>query len=259
MSTIGMIDDPNAVMEGRLPLERKIQENSANSTNSTNSTNITNIIKSRFTTFTRYIGTGIISQLVVSLLFIYFIISGNGLLGLLSCEFQKLIIHNGYFKHLILFLTIYIIVFILATYSNNAILQGKIQFSNITGQYVETFLNKLENKSKRPSALQILLTYLFYTMIIYMIFLATTKCEIEYLIVFFILILIHFGIILIELYNPDNIEGKLETPDTIILYLAFFVLIIGFGMYTFRQMDEHSGEWSYIRFLFGEPKCVEVH
>jgi hypothetical protein len=245
MSTIGMIDDPDAVIEGRIPLRTNIQETNTNNKNNTNNTN--------------NIGTGIISQLVISLLFIYFILSGSGLIGLLSCQFQKLILHNVYFKHFILFLTIYILVFILATYSNNAILQGKIQFSNITGQYSETFSNDLENnKSKRPSALQILLTYLFYTMIIYVIFLATTKCEIEYLVGFFILILIHFGIILIELYNPDNVNGEVKTPDSIIIYLAFFVLIVGTGMYIFRQIDEHSGEWSTLQFIFGEPKCVEI-
>jgi hypothetical protein len=198
------------------------------------------------------LGSGIISQIIIALLFTYFVLSGGGLVGLLSCRFQELILTNSYFKHIILFITIYVTTFILGWYTETAIIQGKVQYSSIIG---ETFTSE---KSK-PSSTRILLTYLFYTTIIYIIFLATTKCEIEYLLIFFVLMLIHLIILLVDLYSPDNTSDRLTSHDSVIMYLAFFVLILGTGMYTFRQIEEHSGEWSTLKFIFGEPKCAIIH
>jgi hypothetical protein len=239
MTTIGMIDDPAAVVEGRLD-------------RTSSSSFIPVSVPVEKTITTTLLGSGIISQIIIALLFTYFVLSGSGLVGLLSCRFQQLVLKNVYFKHIILFITIFVTTFVLGWYTETAIIQGKVQYNRIVGE-------NFENSSKtRPSAGRILLTYLFYTLIIYSIFLATTKCEIEYLLVFFILILIHFVILLMDLYSPDNKTDTLNAHDSPVMYLAFFVLMIGTGMYIFRQMEEHSGEWSTLKFIFGEPTCVEV-
>lgn len=193
---------------------------------------------------------------------------------LMSCDLQKYIRQNNWVKHTMIFLSIYIFTFILDWYSLEQLVVEKYK------DIKQTFKNKT-----------IIDNYLFqsliYTLIIYVIFLLSTKNEGIYLFTFIIgVLLLTFAIIITKSLNakiftvminkgyfitpetksnliskyPDDVEdiNKIAKITNIILGLfliLLIILIIGTYKYYLRQYSDHRKNWSWITFWVGNHIC----
>jgi len=120
-----------------------------------------------------------------------------------------------------------------------------------------------------------------YSILIYIIFVVSTKTEGKYLALFLILsvLLVIIQIILKALYgsyNNLNITDLLKSNDEIkkilnikpidnrimvlkllpFIYLfSMIVLLTGLSKYYTRQRKDHNKDWDIIKFIFGNNKC----
>jgi hypothetical protein len=204
----------------------------------------------------------IINQIFLSIFFLYFVLVSNYSSTLLSCDLQRYINNSIWVKHFMSFISIYIFTFILDWYNTESLVVEKFK-----SNYID---NIIYNKNY-------LIKSLYYTIIIYLIFILSTKSMGKYLFIFlFISILIVINIILIKSIDPeiyDDINKKFKifytksnnnskTANKIILYqninhgLAFFsiiILIIGNYKYYLKKYKQHK-KWSWIKFWFGINK-----
>ena len=143
------------------------------------------------------------SQVTLTLFFLYVVIVSDKFFDIISCRLQKLILSNLFVRHFFIFMNIFLFTFILGWYTEFSIFNAKTSFS-------EEFKNDKIDESTFTinNELKILLNYIFYSACIYLIFLLTTKCELEYLIVFLILIFVSFVIFLLKTYGKNNDEIK---------------------------------------------------
>jgi hypothetical protein len=192
----------------------------------------------------------------------------------MSCDLQKYIRQNNWVKHVMIFLSIYIFTFILDWYSLEQLVVEK--YNDIK----QKFKNKTINDNY-------LFQSLIYTLIIYVIFLLSTKNEGVYLFTFIIGILfLTFAIIITKSLNakiftvminkgffitaetkanliskyPDDIEDINKIANITNLILGLFVilliiLIIGTYKYYLRQYSEHRKKWSWFTFWIGNHIC----
>ena len=165
------------------------------------------------------------SQVILSIFFLYVVIISEQLFSIISCRLQKLIIGNTYFKHLFIFLNIFLFTFILGWYTENSIKAVKDNELNLSNDK-ETFknINEQDIDSKYnffylyKREFFIILKDLYYTAIIYIIFLLTTKCKLSYFGIFISFIIILFLLYIIRIYSDDKTykdTGKFKIVDFI--------------------------------------------
>ena len=155
------------------------------------------------------------SQITLTLFFLYVVIISDKFFDVISCRLQRLITINVFIRHFFIFMNIFLFTFILGWYTEFSIFDAKQSFDENTKRKEEfkgnddnkLILDKLNIKNEGI----IILKYLGYSFLIYVIFLLTTKCELEYLLPFLILILASFIIFIIKTYGKDkkNISSKL--------------------------------------------------
>ena len=155
------------------------------------------------------------SQITLTLFFLYVVIISDKFFDVISCRLQRLITVNVFVRHFFIFMNIFLFTFILGWYTEFSIFDAKQSFDENTKRKEEfkgtddnkLILDKLNIKNEGI----IILKYLGYSFLIYVIFLLTTKCELEYLLPFLILILASFIIFIIKTYGKDkkNISSKL--------------------------------------------------
>ena len=155
------------------------------------------------------------SQITLTLFFLYVVIISDKFFDVISCRLQRLITINVFVRHFFIFMNIFLFTFILGWYTEFSIFDAKQSFDENTKRKEEfkgnddnkLILDKLNIKNEGI----IILKYLGYSFLIYVIFLLTTKCELEYLLPFLILILASFIIFIIKTYGKDkkNISSKL--------------------------------------------------
>lgn len=152
------------------------------------------------------------SQVILSIFFLYVVIISEQLFSIISCKLQKLIIDNIYFKHLFIFLNIFLFTFVLGWYTENSIYAVK---NNNQENKNETFKNINDKNDINGNSTNnfftlyrkeifIVLKDLYYTSIIYIIFLLTTKCKLSYFGIFISLIIILFLLYIIRIYSTDR-------------------------------------------------------
>ena len=114
-----------------------------------------------------------INKIVIGLFFIYIVLFSSDIQLILNCELQKMMKNNIYFRHILVFISIYLFVFVLRWYHIDAIVV-KDEFSNIQlNNRIEYVYSKLKNNSSY------LLESLLLTVIAYLIFLLSTKVDIS--------------------------------------------------------------------------------
>ena len=196
---------------------------------------------------------------------------------IMNCNLQRYINHHNWTKHLMIFMSIYMFTFILDWYSYDSLI-------------VEKFISKeiIKNEEKKKTnKLSYLKKALVFTIIIYLIFILSTKNEGIYLFTF---IITSVFIIIGTIYNKsinDNINSELKKiyfisqkkkknlinkyPNDksevnqiiliqniifILSIIIFGVLIIGSYKYYLKQYKDHKN-WSWIIFWFGHNKqCI---
>jgi len=235
--------------------------------------------------------------------------------GLLSCDLQRFIQNTVFLKHIFMFISLYMFIYILG-YNKIDPLEAylytrtrrfhenfnekKIKVNNEKQPYEKggkTFAKKIVEKTQdniQEVSKYMLLKFFGYSILFYFIFLLTTKCELNYLGVFFILLFISFMLNLYknaylnkfnkiipksnfindtnkiiqnyldnqgDLLNIDKIKKLtlIRNIEVLVNYIAIFVLIIGNAKYFNRQYSEHAKRWNWLTFIFGSAKCDGVN
>lgn len=154
------------------------------------------------------------SQVILSIFFLYVVIVSEKLFSIISCSLQKTVENSRTFKHMFIFLNIFLFTFILGWYTEKSIHSAKISYNddedNTEGFTQKNSNLKLDFYSLYREEFIVLGKYLLYSFIIYLIFLLTTKCEIKFLLVFFILIIILFIFFLLRTYSKNPKYYKFE-------------------------------------------------
>lgn len=212
-----------------------------------------------------------VNQLFLSLFFLYFVLMSGECSEIMNCNLQRYINKNNWTKHLMIFLSIYIFTFILNWYT-------------IESLVVEKFENKNDKNIKRNKNSYLLQSF-YYSIIIYLVFIFSTKNEGKYLFAFLLLsIFIVIGTIYTKSINSNiysefknhfiitnNEKNKIIKKYTknkndvheivrnqnfmSALFIGIsFILLMGSYKYYLRQSKDHSKNWSWLIFWFGYNK-----
>ena len=162
------------------------------------------------------------SQVTLTLFFLYVVIVSDKFFDVISCRLQRLIINSAVVRHFFIFMNIFLFTFILGWYTEFSIFDAKQSFSR-NKQEREEFTNGdgnglVLNKLNIAEEVNTIFRYLGYSVLIYVIFLLTTKCELEYLIVFLVLILASFIIFIIKTYGKK--ESEIETTLELFRFIS---------------------------------------
>lgn len=214
-----------------------------------------------------------LSNIVLPIFFLYFVLISAYCSSLLNCGLQRYMKNSIYFKHILIFLSIYIFTFILGWY----------KFESLVIGIKEDFAIKENEKTKNDfnkKPLQKLGTWLLYTIAIYIIFLISTKSEVIYILIFFVFTIISIIVQIIlksisskeysEVNNKFFISQKDYKGDNDKLVIALHnvisvgfiivlaLLLIGFVKYFNRQYADHAHHWDTRLFIFGTSTCKNV-
>ena len=100
------------------------------------------------------------------------------------------------------------------------------------------------------------------TIFIYILFMLFVKSKIESVIIVFILLVIDQSLKTIinnKLYkNPNEDVSTLQTVRQYIMYTIIATILIGCLLYYFKQKEDHSKDFSFLKFFFGTPECRDV-
>ena len=103
---------------------------------------------------------------------------------------------------------------------------------------------------------------LIMSMIIYVFFLLFSKMELYWTAIVFIILSILFILsTFIDYYNfkkRHKVVKALEMIQKILIGIMFLSTLYGFATYFQRQYEEHSEDFSYVKFLFGTVKCKSL-
>ena len=220
-----------------------------------------------------------LNTISLGLFFLYFVLISGSCGEILNCGLQRFIQNSIWFKHVMILLSIYIFTFILNWYTIDSIVVEN--YDNKVNKEDEE--NDEENKTGVNPRLRYLYESFLYSILIYIIFVISTKTEGKYLAIFLLLsvLLVIIQIILKALYGSytelnltnlfksvndiKNQDINMEKfDDNLILILkflpfiyliTFMVLITGLGKYYTRQRKDHTKNWDMIKFIFGNNKC----
>ena len=172
------------------------------------------------------------------------IISGGESVTLLSCQFQKVLKENLYFKH---FIT-YILIFGLIMMEGGWELDNNVTNSNFNWSNGNT------------------LHSLVWSFVLYIIFLLSTKMKFFYNIIFFIILLF---IYIINTYKNNLIEKEILDKEfdknnyyNYSLYFLTFcmiiILIIGNVEYFIYKKFKFKEKFNIIKYIFGVNRCKKI-
>ena len=153
------------------------------------------------------------SQITLTLFFLYVVIVSDKFFDIITPRLQKVILNNLYVRHFFIYMNIFLFTFILGWYTEFSIFDAKKGFSE---RYVNNSDNNNDNKNiEKISDFEIINftkeakivgKYLGYSLMIYLIFLATTKCELEFLMIFLFLIFTSFILFILKTYGKKKTQ-----------------------------------------------------
>ena len=207
---------------------------------------------------------------VLPLFFLYFVLVGGYSSDILNCQLQRNLKNSIMFKHLLLFLSIYIFTFVLNWYTFDS-----LQIQHIGENNEEKKLSKYITKNFNFSLLG---EWFIKSVLIYCIFLITTKTELIYIYIFFAFVVLSL-IIQIILKSITTIKYKEAhdllfitkkdyddiNKDTVVLlhnantsgFIGVISLVCyGVMNYYNKQRRDHRKDWNTLTFIFGSnPVC----
>ncbi len=224
-----------------------------------------------------------INKFMLSLFFIYLLLASSNLNLLLGCQTQRFLKNNLLVKHALLFFSIYILTFILNWYTPESIV---VKEEDTKEGLTMIFSSKKYNY---------LLQSLFYSFIIYSVFLFSSKMELYYFIVFMFFLVFVFVMFLLYKVNLSELDMEKVMPNSLFIYkstiiqnikdvnesievkdkemdnvvylyniltLSYMIIpvIIGVGVYKYylKQKREKGVNFNFVKFLFGTNKCANI-
>ena len=230
------------------------------------------------------------NKIAIGLFFTYLVIFSGDIQLILNCGVQKMMKENIFVRHILIFLSIYLFVFILKWY-NLDVINVKDNFSNnlIEEEADEVnnnkFIKNIKNKTKY------LIDSVITTVIAYIIFIISTKIEINVFIIILIILLVvitiqiiskaydeklHMYIMKYNFIDSNTIkeikkiskEKNIKYENNIILihnisyilYLSILILMVyGFYKYYKIQKNTYGKKWNWTKFIFGIQKCKSIN
>lgn len=215
-----------------------------------------------------------IHEISFGLFFLYFVLISNAGYGLLNCGLQRYLNDSILIKHLMVFLSVFLFTFILCWYSLDT-LESKF----------ENFQNYSESKMKKYFKNTII-----YSIIIYLIFILSTKNEGIFISLFLIscviLLLLNvylklknpkiYNLIIEEYYinhskkleyikkfkDSEDVDLIINIYNSMMIFSVLIILMLIYGSYIYylKQYKDHKKNWSWIIFWFGSHKgCQGVN
>lgn len=170
---------------------------------------------------------------IIPALFIMYLSIGSNFTGeIFNCKVIYQASRNFIFKHIIAFLILFFSIVLTTDF------MGK---------------DELDNKFNSMSPL-----YKFcVSIVVYIFFLITTRCDFKYMFVIFILITIIFIVELQHKYLHDT-NNNSEKMDYILnsiknggAIIACLLTIVGFMVYLGKKKEEYGKNWNWLKFIFG--------
>lgn len=168
------------------------------------------------------------SQILTGIFLLFLAVSGNFIGETFSCNLQRLLKSNMIAKHVLLLIILYF----------------SINFSGKKDD--EYFSHPLHTLNS--------------TFMIYLLFLLFTKMDIYFtifvVILLTILYILHDYIVYCEHHKKDKkYIDNLTLFSNILIVFLILVILLGFILYLSKQYNDHSQDWSTIKFIFGVVKC----
>lgn len=227
-----------------------------------------------------------INKIIIGLFFVYIVLFSSDIQLILNCGLQKMMKQNIYFRHILIFVSIYLFVFILKWYNIDVIVV-KDDFNNVIEQESLQEESTFKKIKRRTSYLT---NSLMLTIISYIIFIFSTKVDAS---IFKYIVIIIFITIIIQIIskaydkkfhdlvmdnkfilNKEKQDIKLKSKQLNIKYDNFIVnlhnltyslyiisiilMIIGFYIYYSKQRQAYGARWNWNKFIFGIQKCKNV-
>ena len=220
----------------------------------------------------------ILNQVALALFFLYFVLMSGECAEIMNCSLQRYINKNIWFKHVMIFLSIYIFTFILNWYTIESLVVEK--FGNENKSRLSLVMNNYLSKS------------LLFTVLIYIVFVLSCKNEGSFIAIFLIgSILIVLATVITKSINTElyplvtqtrwktsgDIErdikkyAKSEQDKSdikkivlvnnglfVISVLLMITLIYGTVKYYLRQRKDHAKNWSMVKFWLGTHNCKNL-
>ena len=219
----------------------------------------------------------IINQSMLGVFFMYLVMFGSDINTLLNCGLRRSLQQNIFLIHIIVFVSIFVFTFVLNWYTpSSLVLTESFQTEGIYDKY------------------SYIVNSVGYSILIYVLFLLSTRQEHAFMFSFIILMIVTIGVFIVfkiesestgidknafqnlqytskakiletmdgdqtELYakNIDNVVNVHNVLVTL-YYLILVNVLIGVGFYYRRQSIEHRHHWSLITFIFGKHTCDKL-
>ena len=215
------------------------------------------------------------NQVALGIFFLYFVLMSGQCSELINCGLQRYIDHHNWIKHAMVFLSIYIFTFILNWYTFDSLI-------------VENFdlLNKIDSRPYLEKSF-------YYSVIIYLVFILSTKNEGKFLAIF---LLGSIGLVFATIFTKsinssaykeiskhyfidskkiqtikktvEENDGDVENIEKITtlqngingVFLGLCaLLLVGSYRYYLRQYKDHKNKWSWYVFWMGSNKCSHLN
>ena len=224
------------------------------------------------------------TQIVLAVFFLYFVLLSGYCSTVLNCQLQRFLETTVWFKHILIFLSIFVFTFVLNWYTFDSLVTDN-RVENMVplirpvadGEPEETERKKRGRERQRVVvSLNMILNWFVLTTIIYGIFIVSTKTEWVYLASFLVLI---FFVVALKvfiktisdatytqhlsklLFITEREYGMSHDNSTLVvrchnasgaMYILMLVLLgVGCYKYGVRQYAEHRANWSWQKFVFG--------
>ncbi len=190
---------------------------------------------------------------------------------LLNCSLQRFINNNFYIQHIFLFISIFLFTYILKWFSPPIFTK------------IDDSIHHLDSNNDKYDYIK---SSLKKSLIIYIIFLLSTKQVDSTLFIFFALMIVSFILYILylveinsfqlgfdgiqnlfvskERLNQLTVNGKIDMlyylhNSLSISYISLFVnLAVGTFYYYKKQRIDHASNWSILQFMFGTNKCKGI-
>jgi hypothetical protein len=212
---------------------------------------------------------------VLPLFFLYFVLVGGYSSDILNCQLQRNLKNSVMFKHILLFLSIYIFTFVLNWYTFDS-----LQITPLSSNKNEPE-NEPENEVTKEINFKLLSEWFLKSTMIYVLFLLTTKTEIQYIYLFLTFIVVSLIIQLIlksittKKYHSVNDNLFITKKDyddinndTVVLLHNFntsgfigVISLVCYGVMNYynKQRRDHRRNWNALTFIFGfNPVCENI-
>jgi hypothetical protein len=180
----------------------------------------------------------------IAFIFLIFVVISSGYISnIVSCQMQNMLKYNLYARHVIGIIMVFVFI----------MLEGGWDFDK-----------QRENQSSNNWSTGNTVTTLIYSLLIYILFLLSSKSRLIPNLIFFTLVFIIYftNTYRAYIYEREEIDSKFNDEimifEYILLLLAFIVLVYGFYDYVIYQKRLRGPTFNWNKFMLGVTRCEHI-